>query len=87
MENLLANANLTAPDQPYRFSAIHAQELDAWQKLFYLQTAATQGFLEKQAGWLAWAMMSDLPQARFGLPERVACEVDRSGQVRYRDDP
>jgi hypothetical protein len=87
MGNSLENANLTAPDQLYRFSAVHALELEAWQKLFYLQTAATQEFLEKQAGWLAWAMMNDLPQVRFGLPERVACEVDRSGQVRYEMIP
>ena len=87
MGNPLEDVTLTAPDQPYRFSAVHAQELEAWQKLFYLQSAATQDFLEKQAGWLAWAMMNDLPQVRFGLPERVACEVDRSGRVRYEMIP
>jgi hypothetical protein len=79
----LENANLTAPDQCYRFSDSHAQELEARQKLFYLQTAATQDFLEKQASWLAWAMMNDLPQVRFRLPERVACEVDCAGQIRF----
>jgi len=85
--DFLENANLTAPGQSYPLPANQAQELDAWQKLFYLQSAATQDFLEKQAGWLAWAMMNDLPQVRFGLPERVACEVDRSGRVRYEMIP
>ena len=79
----MERVNSSTSDQTSQFSAFHAQELEVWQKLFYLQTSATQDFLEKQASWLAWAIVNDLSQIRFGLPERVACEVDRSGRVRF----
>jgi len=46
-----------------------AQELDAWQKLFYLAVCRRRRISwKKQAGWLAWAMMNDLPRFRFGCP-------------------
>ena len=83
MEKLLENANLTAPGLCYRFSGIHAQELEAWQTLFHSQIAATREFLEKQASWLAWAMINDLPQVCFRLPEHVAVETNSTGQVRF----
>ena len=73
---------MTALDQSCRFPAIHAQELDSWQKFFHLQTAATQDFLEKQVSWLAWAMINDLPQVCFWLPECVTFEQDGTGLVK-----
>jgi hypothetical protein len=70
-------------DQFYQFSVKHKQELDAWQKLFHLQPVKMQDFLEKQASWLAWAMVNDLPRVCFELTECVALDVDSSGEVSY----
>jgi len=83
MDKFMERVNSSTSDKSSQFSALHAQELEVWQKLFYLQTVATQDFLEKQASWLAWAMINDLPQVCFWLPELVAFKWDSTGQVRF----
>lgn len=51
------------------------QDYDQLQNLFSAQPVMIQRFLETQAGMLAEAIVQNVPQVRFNLPDRVICDI------------
>lgn len=54
------------------------QEYDAQQALLQLQPALVQRFLETQAHQLADAVMQNVPQMRFTLPDKIIIKDDQT---------
>jgi hypothetical protein len=55
-------------------------ELEANQELFQRQPGIVQRFLESQAAQIASALVDNLPEVKFALPDRVVTEIPHIGE-------
>lgn len=57
------------------------QEYDTQRELFVRQPAIIQRYLEAQAQFIAEALSTKMPRARFSLPDRILAEMNRELRI------
>ena len=81
----LVSASLSTNHNDDSAVSLLKQEYEAQQSLFEMQPALVKRFLESQASQLADAVMQNIPQIRFILPDKVIVQDEQgNGKITYK---
>ena len=81
----LVSASLSTNHNNDSAVSLLKQEYEAQQSLFEMQPALVKRFLESQASQLADAVMQNIPQIRFILPDKVIVQDEQTnGKITYK---
>lgn len=81
----LVSASLSTNQNNDSAVSLLKQEYEAQQSLFEMQPALVKRFLESQASQLADAVMQNIPQIRFILPDKVIVQDEQgNGKITYK---
>ncbi|MEN6393540.1 MAG: hypothetical protein ABFD53_07020 [Anaerolineaceae bacterium] len=76
----LVSASLSTNQNNDSAVSLLKQEYEAQQSLFEMQPALVKRFLESQASQLADAVMQNIPQIRFILPDKVIVQDEQTNE-------